>query len=62
MKEEYWLKYGFKENGNLVCLKTLSNSKPDEKFFYTENEIHKEVKNPNVIRLTKEIIEKINGD
>jgi len=61
MEEEYWLKYGFKENGELVCLRTITNSKPSELFFYTENGEHKEVKNPNLVKLTKEVIEKINN-
>ncbi|MBW2966415.1 hypothetical protein KY342_04905 [Candidatus Woesearchaeota archaeon] len=59
MKEEYWIKYGFKEDGDLVCVKVISNSKPDENFFYTENGEHKEVRNPNVLKLTKELIEKL---
>ena len=61
MEEEYWLKYGFKENGELACIRTISDSKPTEKFFYTENGEQKEVKSPNVIKLTKNIIEKLNG-
>ena len=61
MKEEYWLKFGFKENGELTCVRTISESKPTENFFYTENGEHKEVKNPNVIQLTKDIIEKLNS-
>ena len=61
MGEEYWLKVGFKENGDLACVRTISESKPTEKFFYTENGEYKEVKEPNVIRLTKEVIEKLNS-
>ena len=61
MEEEYWLKYGFKENGDLVCLRMITDSKPDEKFFYTENGNHLEAKNTNVIKLTKEVVEKINN-
>jgi len=60
MEEQYWLKYGFKENNELVCLRMIANSKPTEEFFYTENGEHKEVKNPNVVKLTKEVIEKLN--
>ena len=61
MEEEYWLKCGFKENGELVCVRALSDSKPNETFFYTEEDGHKEVKNPNVVKLTKEVIEKLNS-
>jgi len=61
MEEEYWLKYGFKEGGELACVRVLANSKPSEGFFYTENGKHKEVKSPNVVKLTKEVIEKLNG-
>ncbi|GAF96553.1 unnamed protein product, partial [marine sediment metagenome] len=32
MEEEYWLKFGFKENGDLTCIRTISESKPTEKF------------------------------
>lgn len=60
MEEEYWLKYGFKENGDLVCVRMVSGSKPSEKFFYTEDGNYKEVKNTNVVRLTKGVLEKIN--
>jgi len=61
MEEEYWIKYGFKENGELVCLRTIAGSKPAEMFFYTENGEHKEVKSPNVVKLTKGVIEKLNS-
>ena len=61
MEEEYWLKYGFKENGGLECVRVLADSKPSEKFFYTENGDPKEVKNPNVVKLTKEVIEQLNN-
>lgn len=61
MEEEYWLKYGFKEDGSLVCTRMVAGSKPSEKFFYTESGENKEVKNPNVVKLTKEVIEKLNG-
>ena len=60
MQEEYWLKYGFKENGELVCLRMLAESKPAGSFFYTENGGYKEVKNPNVVRITKEGLEQLN--
>lgn len=59
--EEYWLKYGFKENGELTCVRTITDSKPTEKFFYTEDGEHKEAKSPNVVKLTKDVIEKLNG-
>ncbi|MBW2980516.1 hypothetical protein KY360_03805 [Candidatus Woesearchaeota archaeon] len=59
MEEEFWLKYGFKENGELICTRTIANSKPVEQFFYTEDEKHKEVKNAGVVKLTKEAIEKL---
>ncbi len=61
MKEEYWLKFGFKENGDLTCVRAISGLKPTENFFYTENGEHKEVINPNVMQLTKEVIEKLNN-
>ncbi|MBW2983992.1 hypothetical protein KY361_02665 [Candidatus Woesearchaeota archaeon] len=61
MGEEFWLKYGFKENGELVCTRMIANSKPTEKFFYTEDGETREVKNPDVVKLTKEVIEKLNG-
>ena len=61
MEEEYWLKYGFKENGELTCVRAIANSRPGEKFFYTENGGPKEVKDPNVVKLTKEVIEKLNN-
>jgi len=53
---EYWLKYGFKDNGDLVCVRTLSNTMPDKRFFYTEDSSHKEVKHSNVLKLTNELI------
>lgn len=59
--EEYWLKYGFKENGDLICVRMLTDSKPIEKFFYTEDKENKEVRNPNVVKLTKEGIEIMKG-
>jgi hypothetical protein len=57
--EEYWLKYGFKENGELICVRVLSSIKPDKKFFYTDGNMHKEAQNPVVIKLTKENINKL---
>ena len=53
MSEEYWLKYGEKENGELTCVRMLSNSKPSEDFFYTENGEHKKVLNASVIKIDK---------
>ena len=61
MEEEFWLKYGFKETGELICTRTIANSKPVEQFFYKEEEKNKEVKNPGVVKLTKEVIEKLNS-
>jgi len=61
MKEEYWLKYGFKENGELACVRTIANSKPAEKFFYTEEGQYKEAKGCNVIKLTEEMVEELNN-
>ncbi len=61
MEEEYWLKCGFKENGELTCLRLLSHSKPNETFYYTENGEYKKVKNTIVIKLTKEFISPLNG-
>ena len=59
MEEEFWIKYGIKENGELVCTRTIANSKPTEGFFYTEEEKTKEVRNPEVVKLTKDIIERL---
>ena len=59
MNEGYWIKYGFKENGDLVCVRLISDSKPGDLFFYTENGKYKEVKNPNTIKLTKKVMEKL---
>ncbi len=59
--EEFWLKYGFKENGELVCVRTLSNGEPDKKFFYTDNGANKEMQNSDVIKLTKDNIKKMNN-
>ena len=56
MEEEFWLKYGLKENGELTCLRMLSRSEPEKDFFYTENGEHKQVRSPNAIRITKEIL------
>ena len=61
MEEEYWLKYGFKENGEFTCIRAIAKSKPDKNFFYTEEGEHKEAKDSNVIKLTKDVIEKLNG-
>ena len=57
MEGEYWLKCGLKKNGDLTCIRALLDSKPTEKFFYTEDEKPKEVKNPFVIKLTKEVLD-----
>jgi hypothetical protein len=57
--EEYWLKCGLKENGELVCVRTLSNKRPDKRFYYTEEGTHKEVQNSDVIRLSREAIDKL---
>jgi hypothetical protein len=59
MEKEYWLKYGFKEDGELVFIRTLSESEPCKAFFYHEGDVCKEVKSPDVIQLTKEIIDVI---
>jgi len=59
MEEEYWIKYGFKEDGDLVCVRAISDSKPSENFFYTEKGQCKEVKNPNAIKLTRDTMEKL---
>jgi len=61
MNEEFWLKYGFKENGELTCVRMLANSKPDEAFYYASDGACKTVKNSCVIKLTKENIERLNG-
>ena len=59
MEEEYWLKCGFKENGELVCVRMIANSKPDETFFYNDGNKFKQVKNSQVVKLTKDVFEKI---
>ena len=56
---EYWLKCGYKENGELVCVRAITDSKPSEPFFYTENGEYKEVINPRVIKITKEVFENL---
>jgi len=60
--EEYWLKYGFKENGELVCVRTLSCNKPEKIFFYKNNENYVKVQNPNIIKLSCDNIKKFKGD
>ena len=60
MDEEYWIKYGFKENGELVCLRSISGSRSDENFFYNDEGQHKKVRNPGVFKLTKEAIDALN--
>ena len=59
MKNEYWLKYGFKDNGELTCVRMLSSSIPDKSFFYIEDNETKEVMNTEVIKLTKEVIDQL---
>lgn len=56
---EYWLKCGFKKNGDLVCVRTLSNAKPGEKFFYSEEDKAIVAENPKVVKLTKELFRKL---
>lgn len=57
--EHYWLKYGYKENGDLVCVRTLSDTKPEKDFFYNENGEYKQVKDTNVVKISDELIKKI---
>ena len=61
MKQEYWLKYGFKENGELICVRMLSNSEPEKNFFYTEAGEARAVKRTNVLKITPQALEKINN-
>jgi hypothetical protein len=61
MEEGFWVKYGFKEDGSLVCVRAISNTEPCKTFFYTEKGESKEVRDSNVIKLTKELIEKFNN-
>ena len=56
---EYWLKVGFKENGDLTCVRRIAEVKPTEPFFYEDNGDMKSVKDPKVIKLTKELLDKI---
>ncbi len=56
---EYWLKCGFKRNGDLVCVRTLSNAKPDKKFFYSEEDKTITVENPMIMKLTKELFKEL---
>jgi hypothetical protein len=57
MSEEFWLKYGFKENGELICERTITKFKPASEFFYTDNGECKEVLNSNVVKITKNVVE-----
>jgi hypothetical protein len=61
MEEEYWLKYGFKENGEVACVRLLSDKKPDEDFYYTEDGSYKEARNSHVIKLTPDVLEQLNS-
>lgn len=61
MEEEYWLKCGLKENGDLVCVRMISNTKPDDTFFYGEHGNYKQAQNTRVIKLTPAKLEKINS-
>ncbi|MBU0758080.1 MAG: hypothetical protein KKF44_08480 [Nanoarchaeota archaeon] len=54
--EDYWLRYGFKENGEIICTRVISKVKPSKVFFYTEGNMNKEVENTVVVKLTPESI------
>ncbi len=58
---EYWLKFGFKHNGELACVRTLAEQKPSENFFYREEGQVRDIQNPRVIRLTKEVVQGMIG-
>ncbi len=58
-KEEYWIKCGFKESGELICVRSISNAKPEDGFFYLDHGVHKEVIEPRVLRLSKEVLTKM---
>ena len=62
MTEEYWLKYGFKENGELVCVRMISNAKPDESFYYDDDGFYKKACNTRVVKLTSDGLDKIGGE
>lgn len=62
MNDEFWLKYGFKENGELVCVRTLSNLKPTKEFFYNDNGTYKDLLDTNVIKITKDVIKLLIND
>jgi hypothetical protein len=62
MMEEYWLKCGFKKNGDLICVRTLPNAEPSETFFYSEGGGNVTVENPKVVKLTKEKFRKLLGE
>lgn len=55
MEEEYWLKFGFKENGELACVRTLSKTRPAAEFFYNQDGQNREVISPCVVKLTKDV-------
>jgi hypothetical protein len=59
MANEYWLKYGTTETGDLTCIRVLSESKPNEEFYYKDNGENKIAHNPKVIKITKELLKKI---
>ncbi len=59
MEEDYWLKVGFKENGDLTCVRRIVEAKPVDNFCYEENGDMRAVKNPTVIKLTTELIKRI---
>ncbi|MBW2992852.1 hypothetical protein KY345_06575 [Candidatus Woesearchaeota archaeon] len=59
MEEEYWIKCGFKENGELICTRLLANSRPSETFFYKDGSEHKEVRDPHIVKITRENLRRI---
>lgn len=61
MKESYYLKYGYKQNGELVCAKAVLQTKPDRHFYYTEGDECKPVLNPTVVKLTKDVLESLDN-
>ncbi|MBN2421736.1 hypothetical protein JXB41_00795 [Candidatus Woesearchaeota archaeon] len=61
MEEDYWLRYGLKEDGRLICTRVISKTKPSKTFFYTENGTNKEVKNAEIIKLSLENLNVLSG-
>ncbi|MBN2542621.1 hypothetical protein JXI42_07110 [bacterium] len=60
MKEQYWLKCGYKENGELICVRTLSQLKPNRILYYKDNGKFKKALNTMILKLTADILQQVN--